>query len=236
MTNKDYNTITVFKYFISFLEVWKEENYGPSAEINWQAVWGFVNCSGILDGNYELTDLVNSNPDDVEKNIHEWLENRVLNNEPVYLLFEMTPWLKDKLEKEHNENLNAKEIQRFNECRCYKCKHWRDNVSIWVQQYDQLHTYHPGECDDKLWEQHPIHHMTECLKHKELVDELSKDIPHFTRFDFLLSDYRFEYEPFSNLTRTGQFYPVPTELTDCPYFEDTGITYDEYIKRFKELA
>ena len=43
MNNKEYNTITVFKYFLSFLEVWKEENYGTSAEINWQAVWGFVN-------------------------------------------------------------------------------------------------------------------------------------------------------------------------------------------------
>lgn len=90
MKIKDHNTITVFKYFISFLEVWKQENYGQSAEINWQAVWGFVNSSSVLDFNDELTDLVNSNPDEVEEKVHKWMEDRVLNDEPVYHLFKMS--------------------------------------------------------------------------------------------------------------------------------------------------
>ena len=127
MNKHDYNTITVFKYFISFLEVWKEENYGQSAEINWQAVWKFVNTSHLLDFNDELTDLVNSNPDKLEENVHKWIENRILNNEPVYLLFNMSDWLFRKLEEEHNGNIERAERKRFEERKCYRCKYWKRN-------------------------------------------------------------------------------------------------------------
>lgn len=233
MNNKEYNTITVFKYFLSFLEVWKEENYGTSAEINWQAVWGFVNTSGVLDGNDELAELVHSKPDEVEEKIHTWLENRILNDEPVYLLFKMSPWLFDKLEKERNENILSAEKKRFDECKCYKCKYWKDLVSIWIEQYGMLETYHVGECNDELWECHPIHHNIECLKHKELYEKLTNGRLGGAVFN---TDIEFSYKPFNDMTRTHKFYPNPQKLTDCPYFEDTKITYDEYIEKYKELA
>ena len=230
MNHKDYNTITVFKYFISFLEVWKQENYGQSAEINWQAVWGFVNASSVLDFNDELTDLVNSNPDEIEEKVHKWMEDRVLNDEPVYHLFKMSDWLYDKLEKEYQNNVERGERKRFCDNKCYHCKYWNDYPSIWVQEYGMLKEYHPGEGDEKLWQTHSITHHQSCLKWEELLEALKKNDKHLSRFD-----REFSYKPF-NGDRLGKFYPNPLELNDCPYFEENGMTYDKYIKKYRELA
>lgn len=226
MHQKDYNTITVFKYFISFLEVWKEENYGSSAEINWQAVWSFVNTSGILDGNYELMDLLDNSPEECENKVHEWITNRIFNNEPIYLLFNMSKWLFDKLEKEHNENIELAERLRFKECKCYHCKYWKDQISIWVQQYGQLDTYHKGQGSEELWKSHPIHHLTTCNKREELRENLEP-----RKF----MNVEFSYKKF-NGNRSHHFYPQPMELKDCPYFEENNVTYDEYIREYRELA
>lgn len=231
MNKHDYNTITVFKYFISFLEVWKEENYGQSAEINWQAVWEFVNASHLLDFNDELTDLVNSSPEELEENVHKWIENRILNDEPIYLLFNMSDWLFKKLEEEHNNNIERAERKRFADRKCYKCKYWNDYVSLWIHKLGTLHTYHVGECEDELWKQYPIHHLSECKKQQELVDNIKKAEKHY----FFFEDIELSYKPFNDISRSGHFYPNPENLTDCPYFEDTGITYEEYIKKYKEL-
>ncbi len=228
MQKKDYNTITVFKYFISFLEVWKEENYGNSAEINWQAVWSFVNTSGVLDFNEELQDLViYSTPEQCEEKVHGWIMNRILNNEPIFLLFNMSGWLLKKLEQEHNENIERAERKRFEECKCYHCKYWKDHASILYESITGLEQKFVQDCTEEELLTHQIHHLPECLKRKELKDKLSEG-RHFRNVEF-------SYKPF-NGDRSHNFRPQPMELKDCPFFEENGISYDEYISKYKELA
>ena len=227
MQKKDYNTITVFKYFISFLEVWKEENYGPSAEINWQAVWSFVNASGVLDFNEELQDLVYSTPEQCEEKVHQWIMNRIFNNEPIFLLFNMSDWLLKKLEQEHNENIKQAERKRFTECKCYHCKYWKDNASILYEDLWGLEQKFVQDCTEEELLTHQIHHLPECQKRKELKDKLSGGR--------CFGDIEFSYKPF-NGDRCHNFRPQPMELKDCPFFEENGISYDEYISKYRELA
>ena len=140
------------------------------------------------------------------------MEDRVLNNEPVHYLFTMSDWLYDKLEKEYQNNVERGERKRFCDNKCYHCKYWSDYPAIWVQEYGMLKEYHLGEGDEKLW-------LTHSIMHK-----------HLSRFDI-----DFSYKPF-NGDRLGKFYPNPLELNDCPYFEENGMTYDEYIEKYRELA
>lgn len=230
MKKKDYNTITVFKYFISFLEVWKEENYGNSAEINWQAVWSFVNTSGVLDFNEELQDLViYSSPDQCEEKVHQWIMNRIFNDEPVYLLFNMSDWLFQKLEQEHNSNIGKAERKRFEECKCYHCKYWKDNTSILYEGLWGLEQKSVKDCTEEELLTHQIHHLQSCKKREELKEAMTDGKLKYN------GTVEFSYKPF-NGDRCHNFRPQPMELKDCPFHEENGISYDEYISEYKELA
>ena len=230
MQKKDYNTITVFKYFISFLEVWKEENYGSSAEINWQAVWSFVNTSGVLDFNEELQDLViYSTPEQCEEKVHQWIMNRIFNDEPVYLLFNMSDWLLKKLEQEHNSNIEKAERKRFEECKCYHCKYWKDNPFIFVDSWQGLEQKFLPDCSEQELLTNQIHHQTSCKKREELKEAMTDGKLKYN------GTVEFSYKPF-NGDRCHNFRPQPMELKDCPFFEENGISYDEYISEYKELA
>ena len=230
MQKKDYNTITVFKYFISFLEVWKEENYGNSAEINWQAVWSFVNTSGVLDFNEELQDLViYSSPEECEEKVHQWIMNRIFNNEPIYLLFNMSDWLFQKLEQEHNSNINKAEQKRFEECKCYHCKYWKDSATILYEGLWGLEQKFVEDCTEEELLTHQIHHLQSCKKREELKEAMTNGELKYNNM------VEFSYKPF-NGDRCHNFRPQPMELKDCPFFEENGISYNEYISKYKELA
>lgn len=93
-----------------------------------------------------------------------------------------------------------------------------------------LQTYHIGEGDEILWQTHAIMHHTTCLKREELMEAAIDKNKYLSRFEV-----NFKYKPFKG-NRVGNFEPVSTELNDCPFFEENGMTYDEYIKKYRELA
>ena len=56
--------VEIFKYMIQFLEIYGNENFGESAEIDWPRVWEYCSKCDMLDFNYEVEDLVYNTKDE----------------------------------------------------------------------------------------------------------------------------------------------------------------------------
>lgn len=239
-TKTEYNTMMLFKAFLSFLEVYGQENFGENVEIDWCKVWSFVNASHVLDFNPWLTELIMTEPnsEEFEQGVHKFLEDRILNDEPVYELFNLNNWLYDKLHEEHLAILDNKEIERFNNSKCYRCKHFHDNTFVYVEMFGQLNQYNYNDPQFKQYAvNYPIHHHATCRKRTEIVEqaraELKKEFYHVSDMD---CNECIDYEKFHFRSRNDHWNCVPQEHDNCPYFKETNITYQEYIDIFGELV
>ena len=56
--------IEIFHHFISFLEIYGQENFGESVEINWLAVYENCVSLDLFDGNYMIEEIVNSDSEE----------------------------------------------------------------------------------------------------------------------------------------------------------------------------
>ena len=139
---------------------------------------------------------------------------------------------------ENIDNNMASEIEKdkqyFNSMKCFKCKYFYD-LPHYIEKdkpralvFDLLFIKSmksAKEQDDAL-----ILHRTNCLKRKELLEELRKN-----RFEDIA---RFTYKKFN-----GDNYDliswklVPAEHKKCPYFElNENMTYEKFIEMYGELV
>ena len=112
---RELRKIDIFKYMIQFLEIYGNENFGQSAEVNWAAVWDYYSHCDMLDFNTEVEDLVyNTSDEEFRDKVFEYIEHQVVDGYPLWRLFKMSKWLFDKCEEELIQNEHQKDIEYFN--------------------------------------------------------------------------------------------------------------------------
>ena len=100
--------VEIFKYMIQFLEIYGNENFGQSAEIDWLRVWEYCSACDILDFNYEIEDLVyNTKDEEFRDKVFAFVEKQAIEGYPLWRLFKMSKWLYDKCEADLEAADNA---------------------------------------------------------------------------------------------------------------------------------
>ena len=244
MENKsNQRIIQIFKFFVQFLEIYGQENYGQSAEVDWEKVWNFVNRCGILDNNEELEHLVHySTDEEFRNNVFSYVEKQALEGYPLWRLFTMSKWLENKCEQELYEKKKKKDVEYFNTIKCYRCKYFHnqihtightlsepiqgkrfDNVDE-LKQYVQQTQY----VIQKHWQD------MNCMKREDLIKcRHNNGIRRFHN-----NNYHFRYKGFNvkNDSRTHEWIFNPMKLLDCPYFEENkNMTVKNFEKVYGEI-
>lgn len=232
------HSIELFKYFVQFLEIFGQENYGGSAEVNWPAVYSFCESYGLFDFNDDLEEIVYSeSEEEFRDKAFEYIEKQILDGYPVWRLFNMSKWLFDKFEKELDDQEREKDIKYFNKVKCYKCKHFSDHMEYFTKQMTPKRIF-PGEVPEGISDIRAIniHHTMSCSVRNDLLAQNEKEFRFEGRYK------KFKYKKFNSTERIGweadqrRWTLIPWELKNCPYFENNDMTPEEFLKLYFEIS
>ena len=216
MTDKE-KSIILFKYFIEFLQIWGQENYGENSEIDWCKALGECQRFHLFDFNEKLEEVVFSETDEEFRDLaFKWVENKVLEGWPIWRMFKLSPWLLEKLEEQHSRDQIDLEFNNYKTYKCYRCKHFKDNAGWFKDTFDGPKYV---SVDDQLPPDGKINWRVECLKRNELLNGRPKHSS--------FGHHQFEYEKFNTCYRDWTL--DPKELSDCPYYEDGGMDWPTYV-------
>ena len=244
--NKDKSNsriIKIFQYFVQFLEIYGAENYGESAEVNWEKVWDFVNHCGILDDNEDLEHLVHyASDEEFRDSVFAYVEKQALEDCPLWRLFNMSKWLEEKCEQELHEVEYRKQVEYFNTVRCYKCKNFHNKIStighdllnpVMSKSFKNVAELREYVVNTKYVIQRDWQEM-DCLKRQKLLEGR-----HNRRHRFSFNEKHFKYKGFNapEGSRGHKWILNPMGLLDCPYFvENTNMTADKFIELYYEIS
>lgn len=220
--SKDERCIILFKYFIEFLEIWGQENYGENTEIDWPKALRECQKLGLFDFNQSLEEVIYTKTDDEFRDLaFKWIENKVLSGMAIWRFFKLSPWLLQKLEEENTANLIEFQKAKYKKHKCFRCKYYRDNAS-WFK--DTIDGPKLTLVDDELPPtEKPIVDRPECLKRKLLIALASGNGPKFR-------EPKLEYTGFNTQINSRETWrPDPEKLHRCPYFEEGGLTLEGYL-------
>lgn len=253
--------ILIFKYMIQFLEIFGMENYGASAEVDWEAVFNNFTKCGIFDFNFGVEDLVVHNSDnEFRDNVFKFVENQVLDGYPVWRLFHMSEWLRDKCEQELLEREHCKDVEFFNKTKCLHCKYFEDELEIafshelssfdigYYKNIDEFKAKAKHMAEETMCGAPKVkfikHHL-KCNKRIELLHEMEEEFkskhPNFSRFDLESLPNKFKYKKFNlddasqpnaYTLRSHSWILQPEVLKKCGYFEENSEMTPE---KFEEL-
>ena len=224
------NSLTMFRHFIAFLEIYGQENYGESAEVNWHEVHLFCNKYHLLDFNDELSEVIyTEDEEDFRDKCFTFIENKILNGYPVWRLFKMSQWLKEKLEQSFQDEIIREKEKFYRETRCYRCKNIHIETTIIEPinknpiSYDKDNPVHLEWIDKRKV---PYIFRFNCKKRSELIIEKSNGCIREMR------RVKLDYCGFNTNDNRGEWKMNIWGLRKCPYFEeDESMTF---VKRIQE--
>lgn len=227
MTEQE-KSINLFKYFIDFLQIWGQENYGSSAEVDWCKALAECQKFHLFDFNEKLEKVIYAESDEEFRDLaFKWVENKVLDGWPIWRMFKMSDWLTSKLEEENTQLALEEQKKVYNSVKCYRCKYFRDHAS-WFKDVPLQGGYTTVSVEEELPEEGArITYRDECLKRNQLIEE-AKDAKTLRSWS---GDPVLKYKKFNeDLTaRSRKWKPVPEKLTDCPYFKEGGMDWPTYV-------
>ncbi len=228
----------IFKNFVEFLSIYGSENYGTSAEVDWDKVYGLIMGHSILDLNAELDNVLykDFSSEEFRDAVFSYIEKQVLGGYPVWRLFKMSDWLNSKLEQGLAEQCRIQDEKDFKRYKCYHCKYYFDEVQILCEGMDG-----PAIITiEEYWATHTslkhvnlIHPRRNCLKRKMLLEEEDTGKP----FHHRLFEKKLPYSGFNRKdSYRGSWALEPRHIRKCPYFEESGITFSEFIDKNIEIS
>lgn len=254
--DSDFRKVEVFKHMVKFLEIYGNENFGQSAEVNWKQVWDYCSRCDMLDFNVEVEELVYHTPDEEFRDrVFEFIEKQILDGYPVWRLFTMSKWLYDKCEQELLDNERKKDIEYFEKTKCYRCKHFKNKLTIMyntlfepfnLKDFDTIKEFKDSV---KPIEVKNVKYNMYCTKREELLNEAYKKkfegkefISHFKESNFK-ENYRFKYNKFNvgeddeweGFRRNNEWILNPSKLKRCPYFEESDMTAERFVELYGEI-
>lgn len=245
--------VEIFKYMIQFLEIYGNENFGQSAEIDWAHVWEYCSACDTLDFNYEVEDLVyNTKDEDFRDKVFAFVEKQAIEGYPLWRLFKMSKWLYDKCEADLMASEHAKDIEYFNNTKCYRCKNFKNSLHIVYSTLLEPLCMGDFESVEEFRQRYPnaqvksySHNMT-CLEREKQLHEAyekacEKDsfISHFEERNFKQS-YKFKYKKFNYSDESQDDYSrdwvlYPLALKRCNYFVESDMTPEKFEKLWNEI-
>jgi len=232
--------IEIFQHFISFLEIYGQENFGENVEINWPGVYSNCVEFGLFDENPDVEEIVNVNSEEEFRDkMFSWIEKQVLDGYPIWRLFKLNNWLYEQLEKELHENEYKKDIEYFNKHKCFTCKYFYDDI-YWLDKESKLmYEYNEGKGDGYHIpsKYQKLYHQMLCNKRKEQADNHKKK---YSWTDDIENNFKFK--PF-NLNDETQFdndsskwLLYPEKMNKCPYYKkDENMSFEEFIRKYNEI-
>ena len=177
---KQFNTeerrMFLFKCFVSFLELWGEENYGNSSIVDWVKVHNYVCDSNIITSSIEIDNLVygdlDPESDEFRDKVYKFIEDHVIEDVSMHTFFKLSPWLKRKLDEEIKNKIRKECEEIFNKSKCLRCKHYIDHITIFdaktLNRYsvEDYIRFHPGE----EITHNMIQHHRNCDLRKKLIE------------------------------------------------------------------
>lgn len=245
--NDKYRSIKLFEYFIEFLKIFGQENYGESAEVNWYAVFNYCQSYGLFDFNDELTDIIyTEDPTEFRDKCFSLLEKNILEGYPVWRLFKMSDWLMNQLEKQLHEFEVEKDKKYFYKTtRCFRCKYYSEHISAIHRKTH--YSYHAQDSNGYIKPEYNtldynLFHFRNCEKRTAILEEKIADMKakgQYVSHDFERY-YTFKYRRFNlgtGWSRDNKNWKLnPWTLRRCPLFEENpNMTYEEFIKKFAEM-
>jgi hypothetical protein len=229
------HALTVFKHFVAFLEIYGQENYGESAEVNWHEVHSFCHQYHLLDFNNELSSVVYTEDEQEFRDLcFSYIENKILDGYPVWRFFNMSDWLKNKLEQELQDTIIRKKEEFFCKTRCFRCKYMNVHISFICPKdkvpiaYCKDNPYHT-----ELMESNKVFPIFRygCNKRNQLILEKSNGNPVWMR------RIKLDYKLFNKSEGEREWKMNVWKLRNCPYFdEDKTMTFDKYIQENIDLV
>lgn len=248
--------VDIFKYMIQFLEIYGNENFGQSAEVDWAAVWNFCSKCDMLDFNPEVEELVyNTTEEEFRDKVFSFLDKQAVEGYPLWRLFTMSKWLYDKCEEELIQNERKKDREHFYKTKCYRCKYLQCKVHVLFSTAFEPIVSETFSSIDEFKERY--RNVTEvktlncdmtCLKREELLNEayqkeLRKPCSCYSgafgerRFR---EEYRFKYSKFdyrdeSQEDSGKEWDLIPSVLKRCNYFEESDMTPEKFEKLYYQI-
>lgn len=237
-------SIKLFEYFIEFLKIFGQENYGESAEVDWYAVYNYCQSYHMLDFNAELEEIIYAdNDEEFRDKCFEFMERNIIEGYPVWQLFKMSDWLTKQLNKELHDREEAKDKEYFYKLtKCYRCQYYSEHISA----IDKMtgYSYPAQDHNDDVMKQYlngryNLLHTRICGKRKEIIHKAELKAMEEGRSTLRIEQFvEFEYDKFNEerLSRT-KWSVNPWTLRDCPYFcEDPIMDYEHFIRKYLELT
>lgn len=237
---------------IYFSEYGKENFKENSYKLNWFSIFTIV----ISDGYYsnlieydELTDAFKSNDENlIKEKAFKYFDKIVENGENISKLF----IFKDKADTEKYKKLEKikymeSQKNKFNNTKCFKCKHFNQQVSALSNDTIEFSIDIAMRAEHKSFDEikytHLILHRYDCNKRQELVDKLSKNdsypFDRELRINKKLVENNepdcFKFFEKDNKTTTEWSLKPLNSNCECKYFEKSDITFEEFIEKYYEI-
>lgn len=246
--------VEIFKYMIQFLEIYGNENFGESTEIDWSRVWEYCSACDMLDFNYEVEDLVyNTKDEEFRDKVFAFVEKQAIEGYPLWRLFKMSKWLYDKCEADLEAAEHAKDVEYFNNTKCYRCKNFKNSLHIvystplepiLMGNFDSVGDFRQQYPDARV--KSYSHNMICLEREKQLHEAYEKACEkdsflrhHFEEQEFK-QNYKFKYKKFnyrdeSQDDSSKDWVLYPLALKRCNYFIESDMTPEKFEKLWNEI-
>ena len=236
----------IFKNFIGFLEIWGQENYGESFEVNWAKVHRIIIENNMFDFNDDLENIIYNYDVDYESeefrdSCYKYIENQVLSGLPIWTLFNLSDHLQNIYLKEDEEKHRLEDIKLFNKYKCFKCKNFTDGQKVAANfSFYTIEDFKERFGEEKLKVSN-ITHGENCTVRMKLLEDHNVKFGRLHDTRDINKIFRKEECPNNFLYKTynerdWKFIPLINRCK-CKFYEEdeSHNTYDKFIEKYYEL-
>lgn len=247
------NDIRLLELAIIYFSEFGKENFKENSyKLNWFSIFTILISGGYYNNLVEydeLSDAFNSNNENlIKEKAFKYFDKIVENGENVSKLFIFKN--KEDTEKYKKvEKIKYIESQKnkFNNTKCYKCKHFNqtvtglDNDNLELPINVIMKGCHISFDDIKF--SHLIIHKYNCSKRQEVVENLTKNDSYPFDKELRVNKkieennepecFKF-FEKDNKLIKNWSLKPLKANC-ECKYFEKSDITFEEFIEKYYEI-
>lgn len=241
----------IFKIFIEFFIDYGIKEFGENKfKLDWYRIYENLFMFNIYH-NYDEWNILNKNEEinkeEIERYTKELCNKIVKNGERIDLFFEIENKDNDILIDEINKRKIEADTEKFNSKKCYKCKHFLDDVVFLDNNgleisLNSIKREYENKTEEIRKRYYTIHKY-DCDKRNKIINELMKsdsypfDIEERINRKFeennIPKHFYFKYNN-NKIIKKWILKPIDYE-TECPFFEDSGIDLKEFINRYYEI-
>jgi len=258
--------IYLFKHFIKFLEIYGQEAFGENYPVKWGLVHNIICDHSIWSMDEELDDIIYNSEEDLDSDafrdkVFSYIEKQVIDGYPIFRLFNLSPWLNKCFEDEIDRKIYDEDKKWFNKHLCYKCKHFKDNIDVYMGNPSMNIRGTPFYPLEDFKEYYPtldikkqrLRHNRLCDLHSQYLkqfEEYSKDKHYFS--DEKLREFNkwvdknnlaksTKYPPNENGSMfnplSHEYYLIPLSArTKCSCYEPIeDYDFDKFLEKYIEL-